>query len=199
MHPLRILAVFGVIAVAELPDKTFIASLVLGSRLRPLAVWTGVAVGFAAHVGIAVGAGRALDLLPHRVVEGIVAALFLLGAAVMLFGHEEAEEDAGERAARPAVRSARAEFWTAAWRSFAVIFVAEWGDLTQVATANLSAKYHDPVSVAVGAVTGLWVVAAVAVLAGTNLLRRVPIRLVRRIGGMIFLVLGISSLVAALG
>ena len=197
VHVTRVLAVLAVIVPAELPDKTFIASLVLGSRMRPLAVWCGVAAAFAVHVAIAVAAGRALDLLPHRVVEAVVAALFVGGAALMLFGREEQEEVAAERATQRAVRSPRAEAWSAAWRSFVVIFVAEWGDLTQVATANMSATYHDPWSVAVGAVVGLWLVGAIGVTTGTNLLRRVPLTLVRRVGGLIFLVLGVTSAVAA--
>ena len=93
---------FGVAAViflAELPDKSLIATLVLGTRYRASWVWLGVATAFTLHVVIAVAAGGALALLPHRLVEAIVAALFLIGAALVLFSREdddeqEVEEDA---------------------------------------------------------------------------------------------------------
>ena len=86
---------FGVVFLAELPDKSMIASLVLGTRFRPLYVWVGAAAAFSVHVVIAVAAGGALSLLPHRLVEGIVAVLFLAGAALLLFGKESSEESSG--------------------------------------------------------------------------------------------------------
>ena len=79
---------FGVIFLAELPDKSMIASLVLGTRYRSLHVWLGAAAAFAVHVVIAVTAGGLLSLLPHRLVQSIVAALFLVGAAILIFGRE---------------------------------------------------------------------------------------------------------------
>src|ERR1700690_98484 len=86
---------FGVVFLAELPDKSMIASLVLGTRYRPLYVWIGAASAFAVHVVIAVAAGGVLSLLPHRLVQGIVAALFLIGAAILLLRNESTEEAAG--------------------------------------------------------------------------------------------------------
>ena len=76
--------VAGVIFLAELPDKSLFATLVLGTRYRASWVWLGVATAFTVHVGIAVAAGGALALLPHRWVEAVVAALFLIGAALVL-------------------------------------------------------------------------------------------------------------------
>src|SRR5437868_3463691 len=84
---------FGVIFLAELPDKSMIASLVLGTRYRSLHVWLGAAAAFAVHVVIAVTAGGLLSLLPHRLVQSIVAALFLVGAAILIFGRETADDD----------------------------------------------------------------------------------------------------------
>ena len=69
--------------------------------------------------------------------------------------------------------------------SFAVVFVGEWGDLTQIATANLAAKYEDPLSVGVGAALGLVTVAGLAVTAGSNVLRVVPVGVVRRVAGLL--------------
>ncbi|MDQ1484797.1 MAG: Ca2+/H+ antiporter, family [Actinomycetota bacterium] len=190
--------VFGVIFLAELPDKSMIASLVLGTRFRPLYVWVGAAAAFAVHVVIAVAAGGILDLLPHRVVEAIVALLFLAGAAVLLFGNSEEEADKGLDDAEAAAAVVAPTFRRVASLSFAVIFVGEWGDITQIATANLAAKYHEPIAVGLGAVLGLWAVVAVGILAGAKLVERVPLGLVRRITGVILVVLGVISGVAAI-
>lgn len=189
---------FGVVFLAELPDKSMIASLVLGTRFRPLYVWIGAAAAFAVHVVIAVAAGGALSLLPHRLVEGIVAALFVAGAALLLFGNEKREEEAGRDESGNVVEIAEPTLRRVASVSFVVIFVGEWGDITQIATANLAAKYDDPIGVGVGALLGLWTVVAIGVVAGSKLVERVPLALVRRITGVILAALGVVSAVAAI-
>jgi putative Ca2+/H+ antiporter (TMEM165/GDT1 family) len=182
---------FVVIFLGELPDKTMFASLVLASRGRPLAVWFGAAAAFTVHVLIAVTAGGLLALAPQRVVDLIAAVLFA-GGAVYAFrdtGEEEAEK--GLEAAQ--VAGARRTALTA----FVVIFVAEWGDLTQILTANLAARNHDPLSVGVGAVLALWSVAALAVL-GSRFLARLPMTVIRRVTGTVLAVLAVISLVEAI-
>jgi putative Ca2+/H+ antiporter (TMEM165/GDT1 family) len=189
---------FGVVFLAELPDKSMIASLVLGARFRPLYVWVGAAAAFAVHVVIAVAAGGALALLPHRLVQSIVAVLFLAGAALLLFGNQTREEEAGRDESGNVVEIAVPTLRRVASVSFVVIFVGEWGDITQIATANLAAKYHDPIGVGVGALLGLWTVMAIGVVAGSKLVERVPLALVRRITGVILATLGVVSAVAAI-
>jgi putative Ca2+/H+ antiporter (TMEM165/GDT1 family) len=189
---------FGVVFLAELPDKSMVASLVLGTRFRPLYVWVGAAAAFAVHVVIAVAAGGALALLPHRLVQSIVAVLFLAGAALLLFGKESQEEDAGLDESGNVVEIAEPTLRRVASVSFVVIFVGEWGDITQIATANLAAKYHDPIGVGIGALLGLWTVVAIGVVAGSKLVERVPLELVRRITGLILAALGVVSAVAAI-
>jgi putative Ca2+/H+ antiporter (TMEM165/GDT1 family) len=182
---------FVVIFLGELPDKTMFASLVLASRGRPLAVWFGAAAAFTVHVLIAVTAGGLLALAPQRVVDLIAAVLFA-GGAVYAFrdtGEEEAEK--GLEAAQ--VAGARRTALTA----FVVIFVAEWGDLTQILTANLAARNHDPLSVGVGAVLALWSVAALAVI-GSRFLARLPMTVIRRVTGTVLAVLAVVSLVEAI-
>jgi len=188
---------FGVVFLAELPDKSMIASLVLGTRYRPLYVWIGAASAFAVHVVIAVAAGGVLSLLPHRLVETIVSALFLIGAAILLFRNESAEEEAGAESAESAPEVVVPTMWRVVSLSFVVIFIGEWGDITQIATANLAAKYDDRLGVGVGAVLGLWSVVAIGVVAGSKLVERVPLALVRRITGVILAALGVLSAVAA--
>ncbi|HEX4244146.1 MAG TPA: TMEM165/GDT1 family protein, partial [Acidimicrobiales bacterium] len=154
--------------------KTMFASLVLSTRGKPLAVWLGAAGAFLVHVVIAVTIGVALfHLVPHRVLDGIVAVLFLAGAVLAI--REAGKEKEEEALVEKEVASGRRIVTT----SFIVIFLAEWGDLTQILTANLAAHYHSPFSVAVGALLALWVVAGLAVIGGQSLLRFVNIRTLR--------------------
>jgi putative Ca2+/H+ antiporter (TMEM165/GDT1 family) len=192
-----VLTTFVVIFPAELPDKSMFASLVLGTRFRPLPVFIGVAAAFAVHVVIAVSIGSVFSLLPERLVLFVVAALFAGGSALLLLGkdEEEAEEEGTAEASR-AVADQRPV--RVALASFGVVFLGEWGDITQITTANLAARYRDPVSVGVGAVLALWSVAALALTVGRGLLRRIPTRLVRRLTGVVLAVLAVLSLVEAI-
>jgi putative Ca2+/H+ antiporter (TMEM165/GDT1 family) len=228
--------VFGAVFVAELPDKTALASLVLGTRYRPGYVFAGMAGAFALHVVLAVSAGSLLFLLPHRVMQAVVGALFLAGAALMLRRREEDaspgdEKDGQDRAdgrlpdggarmrdetrggvatlTRPALTAVRAVmpgtgtsplatgFWAVAWRSFAVLFAAEFGDLTQLVTANLAARYHDPLAVGTGALLGLCAVGGLAIVGGRQLLRVVPFRWITRAAAIVMAGLAVVSLIAA--
>jgi putative Ca2+/H+ antiporter (TMEM165/GDT1 family) len=184
--------VFVVIFLSELPDKTALASLVLGSRFRPAWVFSGVAAAFAVHVGLAIAAGSLLALLPHRPLEIVVAVLFAAGAVLLLRGRHEGggDEHVETHGKRPG-------FWRVAWTSFAVILVAEFGDLTQIATASLAARYHDPLSVGVGAVLGLWAVGGLAIAGGRGLLKIIPLTLITRIAAAIMLILAGVSLATA--
>jgi putative Ca2+/H+ antiporter (TMEM165/GDT1 family) len=184
-------AVFPVIFLGELPDKTMFASLVLASRGRPAAVWVGVAVAFAVHVAIAVAAGGVLSLAPHAVVDLIAAALFAGGALWALREGGATDPHTGVEAVAPPVSSRRT-----AVTAFVVIFLAEWGDLTQILTANLAARYHDPLSVGVGSVVALWAVAAVAVV-GSRYLARLRVVVVRRVTAVVLMALAVVSLVQA--
>ncbi len=187
--------VFGVVFLAELPDKTALASLVLGTRYRAGYVFCGIAAAFAVHVALAVAAGSLLALLPHRWVEGVAGVLFLGGAAFLLRedlrGGEKEEDDAAGRA--PADQG----FWKVAGSGFTLILVAEFGDLTQIMTADLAARYADPFAVAVGALLALWAVAAIGILGGRALMKRVPLSLVTRIAAVVMLVLAGFSLYQA--
>jgi len=182
---------FAVIFPAELPDKSLLASLVLGTRFRTLPVWLGASAAFVVHVVIAVAAGGLLRLLPSTVVDIVVTVLFALGAALLLLGREE---EADEVDVPAGVTSTARMFWT----SFGVVFVGEWGDITQLATANLAARYDDPLSVGVGAGLALVSVAGLVLLAGNKILQRVPLALVRRGAGLLLAVLALAGLVQLL-
>jgi putative Ca2+/H+ antiporter (TMEM165/GDT1 family) len=177
-------AVFPIIFIGELPDKTMFASLVMSTRGRPFFVWLGAAGAFVVHVIIATTIGVALfHLLPHRVLDGIVALMFLVGAGLAIGEVRKAEEE--ESLVEREARSGRRVVTTA----FIVIFLAEWGDLTQILTANLAAHYHSPLSVGVGAVLALWSVAAIAVIGGQGLLRYINIKTLRIVTAVVLVAL----------
>ncbi|MFJ6663853.1 TMEM165/GDT1 family protein [Streptomyces sp. NPDC091383] len=181
--------VFGVIFLAELPDKTALAGLVLGTRYRASYVFAGVAAAFLVHVVLAVAAGSVLTLLPQRLVHAITGLLFLGGAAMLLVAKGEEEEEIK----KPADQS----FWKVAGTGFMLILVAEFGDLTQIMTANLAARYDDPISVGLGAVLGLWAVAGLGIVGGKALMKKVPLRLITQIAALLMLGLGAWSLYEA--
>jgi Ca2+/H+ antiporter, TMEM165/GDT1 family len=192
-------AVIGIAFVltflAELPDKSMFASLVLGTRYRPAWVWAGVAAAFTVHMAIAVSAGQLLTLLPHRVVDGVVAALFLAGSAYLWWTSLHPGPEEGADAARHGGPSPT--FWRVAGTSFGIVFLAEWGDITQFTAANLAARYN-PFLVFAGATLGLWAVAALAISVGAKSLNVIPMTWIRRITAVILMGFGIYSAVAAM-
>ncbi|MGH9056626.1 MAG: TMEM165/GDT1 family protein [Acidimicrobiales bacterium] len=184
-------AVFPLVVLGELPDKTMFATLFLASRGRPLAVWLGVSAAFAVHVVIAVSVGVAVfHLLPHQVVDALVAAMFFAGAvySYLIRNKKEKAPSGGDVSAMASAGGAAA-----------VIFVAEWGDLTQILTADLAAHYHQPISVGVGALVALVAVAGIAVLGGSNVLRLVSVRTLRIVTAVVLVGLAAYSAVQAAG
>ena len=182
---------FGTVFLAELPDKAMVASLVLTTRTRrPLAVWVGVSAAFVMHVVLAVTIGSLLRRLPDQPVQLVVAAMFVAGGVLLLRGGDE-DEEVGDTAATGSFRSV-------ALTSASVVGLAEFGDLTQLATAGIATRYHAAVAVALGAWCALASVAALAVTAGRWITRRVPLHLVQRIAGVVFVVFGVITLVSAL-
>jgi putative Ca2+/H+ antiporter (TMEM165/GDT1 family) len=185
-----IATVFPLVFLGELPDKTMFASLVLASRGRPLAVWGGAATAFAVHVVIAVSVGTALfALLPHRAVTAVVAAAFAAGA---VYSWKTRNEEEAPEATGAMGRSG----WRTLLTAGGVIFLAEWGDLTQIITADLAARFHTPLVVGAAALAALWVVAALAVIAGRGVLRVVSVRSLRLTTAAVLL--GLAGYQAAL-
>jgi putative Ca2+/H+ antiporter (TMEM165/GDT1 family) len=191
IDPLVIALTFAAIFVVELPDKTFIATLVLSTKYRPGFVWIGVGLAFFCQVLIAVALGKAAALLPTAWVQAAAAAMFLVGALLLLRearGQDQHDDDdyaakAGERGATDAhpLRVVLA--------SFLVLFAAEWGDLSQLLTLSLVAKYDAPISVFLGSWGALLTVSGLAVLAGRMLLRRIPVHVLHYVGAGVCLVL----------
>jgi Ca2+/H+ antiporter, TMEM165/GDT1 family len=183
--------VFAIIFPAELPDKTALASLMLGSRYDPRHVFVGMAGAFLVHVALAIAAGSLIALLPQRIVEGVVAALFLIGAVVLLRSTRGGASPEVEPA--PADATPRSG-WRVAGTSFVVILVAEFGDLTQIVTANLAAHYQDPIAVGIGATLALWAVGGLAMLGGRKLQRVLSLVWLTRLAAVAMIVLAPISL-----
>ncbi|HZN20025.1 MAG TPA: TMEM165/GDT1 family protein [Micromonosporaceae bacterium] len=191
---LAALTAFVLVAPVELPDKTFVATLVLATRYRPLPVWLGVVAAFAVQCAIAVAAGQLLGLLPRRPVQLVAAVLFAAGAVVLLRGARRARAEEKEQEREYAERAgARRTGVRAALASFAVLFTAEWGDLSQLLTAGLVASGRPAVPVFVGAFAALAAVSGAAVLLGRWLLRRVRLALVRYLAAGVCAVLAVVT------
>jgi Ca2+/H+ antiporter, TMEM165/GDT1 family len=216
------LTAFSMVFPAELPDKSMFATLVLTSRFRrPGVVWCGVAAAFSMHVMVAVTAGSLIHRLPQRLVGGVTALLFAVGA-VMLWresnGPNESNGSNGsngsnelsevnelttfsESAESPEMTgsskvggagspgkagSTNAKLRNILVTSFVTVGLAEWGDLTQLATASLAADRGDPVGIGMGAYVALVTVAGLAVLVGRWVVRVVPLQHVRKIAAVLF-------------
>ncbi len=182
-----LLTSFALIFPVELPDKTFVAALVLATRFRALPVWIGVSAAFAIQCLVAVTAGQLLSLLPGVVVHGVAAALFAVGAFVLLRGARKADQNEAEQehAFEAKMKDGANGGWRAAGTSFLVLFAAEWGDLSQLLTAGMSARFDAPVEVFVGSFAALVAVSGIAVLAGRTLLKYVKLSLIQTIGGLV--------------
>ncbi|MEV7179847.1 TMEM165/GDT1 family protein [Kitasatospora sp. NPDC093679] len=189
LDPLAILTAFGLIFLAELPDKTMFASLAMGTRMRPLYVWIGTSSAFVVHVAIAVGAGSLIGLLPNVAVKLVSAALFAFGAFVLL--RSGGDEDGADEAGRTVTG-----FWPVWTAAFMAVFIGEWGDLTQITTANLAAT-NGVLSTAIGSAAALMSVSALALVVGRFIAKRVPLRMVQRVGGVCMGLLAVWSVVEA--
>ena len=190
---------FALVFPVELPDKTFIATLVLATRYRALPVWIGVAAAFLVQCLVAVTAGGLLSLLPETVVVSAAAVLFAIGAFVLWRGAATADEDEATEEESLRERTARdLQGWRVAATSFGVLFLAEWGDLSQLLTAALAARTGDPVGVFAGSWLALVTVAGLAIVLGRTLLRYVSLGLIRRIGAGVCAVLAVVTLIDAI-
>jgi putative Ca2+/H+ antiporter (TMEM165/GDT1 family) len=182
-------SVFGVIFVAELPDKTALAALVLATRHKALPVFLGTALALTVQSVVAVAAGGLLSMLPPRPVHIGAGLLFLVSAVVMWRrrADDEGDETDGKHRGPPT-------FWRSFGTVFSVVFIAEWGDLTQLGTAALAARYKSPIAVFTGATVALWCVAALAVFVGNRAGKLLDPDVTKRVAAVIFALLGAALL-----
>lgn len=186
---------FLLIFPIELPDKTFVATLVLATRYKPLPVWLGVIAAFGVQTAVAVTLGGLIGRLPRTPVEIFAGLMFLTGGLILIRGAGKADAEEAEAEHEFETKTkAGIHGWRVVGASFLVLFIAEWGDLSQLLTAGLVVKYEDPVSVGVGAFVALATVSALGALLGRALLKRIRLATIRRVGGGLCLLLGAASL-----
>ncbi len=199
---LAVIAVsFGAIFLVELPDKTFVAALVLATRYKPWAVWVGVGLAFLVQTLIACTVGQVVTYLPHRVVETVAGLIFLAGGILLL--REAPKADAAEAETEEeyaAMATSPKSGLAAIGASFLVLFAAEWGDLSQLLTISLVGRYHDALSVFIGAWSALLLVSGLAVVAGRFLLQHMRLSTIHYIGSAVcFLLAGLTAYQAVAG
>jgi putative Ca2+/H+ antiporter (TMEM165/GDT1 family) len=182
---------FVLIAVAELPDKTAFATLLLATRKNPYALFIGVALAFVVQSVIAVCFGSLFGLLPESIVRIGSGVVFLFFAVSMwLRKHDEHEEE-------DLKKGESVEFWKTVGTSFVVIFIAEWGDLTQLATAALEAKFRNPVTILSAAILALWLVTAIAIAVGYHAKKMIDPAKLQKVAAVAFALVGVVFLVKA--
>ena len=184
MDPVVVGLTFLAIFVVELPDKTFLATLVLATKYRPILVWIGVSLAFLVQTLVAVALGHAVSFLPENVVHAAAALMFLAGAVILIREGRSHQANEGEEIETKNVHGLQAVI-----ASFLVLFAAEWGDLSQLLTISLVAKYEDPISVFIGALGALLIVSGLAVVAGRQLQRFVKLHVLHYVGAGVCLVL----------
>jgi putative Ca2+/H+ antiporter (TMEM165/GDT1 family) len=183
--------VYGVVFLAELPDKTALAALVLATRHKAMPVFVGSAAALTVQSLVAVAAGQLLTLLPARPVHIVAGVVFLISAVVMWIRHESVEDVRADD-------STMTGFWSSTWTVFGIVFIAEWGDLTQLATAALAARYAAPVAVFVGATAALWTVSALAAFLGNRAAKAFSWSIVQRIAATVFALIGVALILGVL-
>lgn len=198
---LAVLAItYASIFVVELPDKTFIAALVLSTRYRPLAVWIGVGLAFLVQTLLAVTAGALVDNFVPEIAVRIFTLVVFLAGAVLLF--REAPKAASEQIEQEEEYAARTTAERHGLRavitSFLVLFAAEWGDLSQLLTINFVTRFHDRLSVFLGAWGALLTVSGLACLAGRVLLQHLRLAVLHYIGAAVCLTLAVWTIVEIL-
>lgn len=184
--------IFALMFLLELPDKTMIATVVMSTKARPTSIVLGASAGFVVQMAIAVLAGGLLTLLPVNIKNLVVGLLFLGGAAYLLFVSENTVEGEGKREAASEVSASR---WREISTAFTVIFIAEFGDLTQIQAANFTAKTHQPLEVFLASSLALITISFVGAYGGQLLQRVVPLKMIRLGGGLVFAGLGAYTLI----
>jgi putative Ca2+/H+ antiporter (TMEM165/GDT1 family) len=178
----------GVVALAEIGDKTQLLAFILAARFRrPWPIVAGILAATIANHALAGAAGAWLMSVVGPVAMRWVLGVSFLAMAAWTLVPDHVDE--GE----VAPRSGHGVFLT----TVAAFFLAEMGDKTQVATVALAAKYASTVAVVAGTTLGMMIANVPAVFLGDRLLRRMPVRLVHAVAAALFAVLGVATLLGA--
>jgi putative Ca2+/H+ antiporter (TMEM165/GDT1 family) len=178
----------GVVTLAEMGDKTQLLAFLLAARFkRPLPIILGILVATLLNHGLAGAVGSWItQAVQPQVLQWILGASFV-AMAIWTLIPDKIEEEEAQIANRLGVFGA----------TLITFFLAEMGDKTQIATVAMAAHYPDAVLVVIGTTLGMLIADVPAVFIGDKLAGRIPMRLVRSIAAGVFLLLGVSVLVAA--
>ena len=175
----------GVVALAEIGDKTQLLAFLLAARFRkPLPIIAGILVATIFNHGIAgaLGAWIVASVDP-KILRWVLGASFI-AMAIWTLIPDKIEAEESRFAARYGVFGA----------TLITFFLAEMGDKTQIATVAMAAAYASPVLVVIGTTLGMLLADVPAVLLGKKLAGRIPMKLVHGIAAAIFAVLGVATL-----
>ena len=178
----------GVVALAEIGDKTQLLAFILAARFKkPLPIVLGILAATVVNHALAGALGAWITSAVSPQVLRWVLGLSFLGMAVWTLIPDEIEEDETRIAGRLGVFGA----------TLVTFFLAEMGDKTQIATVAMAVHYGSPLLVVIGTTAGMLIADVPAVFVGDRLAARIPMRLVHAIAAAIFAALGVATLLGA--
>ncbi|MFW9615207.1 TMEM165/GDT1 family protein [Aquabacterium sp.] len=183
-----ILVSTGVVALAEIGDKTQLLAFILAARFKkPVPIILGILLATIINHGLAGALGAWVTSVLSPQVLRWVLGLSFIGMAIWTLIPDEIEDEETQIASRLGVFGA----------TLVTFFLAEMGDKTQVATVAMAAHYAQPLMVVIGTTLGMLIADVPAVFVGDKLSARIPMKLVHTIAAGIFAVLGIVTLLGA--
>ena len=178
----------GVVALAEIGDKTQLLAFILAARFKkPLPIIAGILAATLVNHGLAGALGAWITSAVSPGVLRWVLGLSFIGMAVWTLIPDKIEEEETQVAQRLGVFGA----------TLVTFFLAEMGDKTQIATVAMAAHYANPLWVVAGTTLGMLIADVPAVFVGDKLADRIPMRLVHGIAAAIFAALGVDTLLGA--
>ncbi|MBE9125119.1 MULTISPECIES: TMEM165/GDT1 family protein [unclassified Coleofasciculus] len=194
------------ITISELGDKTFFIGVILAMRYSRRLIFVGVMAALAAMTILSVLLGQVVGLLPQHYIHYGEIALFLGFGFKLLYdasqmpaqaentGAKEAALEVAQQDRDGTVTLSKQKGWCSPnlailLQAFAMTFLAEWGDRTQISTIALAAT-HPPIGVTAGAILGHGICTAIAVIGGRLIAGRISERLITALGGVLFLIFG---------
>ncbi len=178
----------GVVALAEIGDKTQLLAFILAARFKkPLPIIAGILVATLVNHGLAGALGAWITTTVSPEILRWVLGLSFIGMAIWTMIPDEIEEEETKVAKRLGIFGA----------TLITFFLAEMGDKTQIATVAMAAHYAAPLMVVIGTTLGMLIADVPVVFAGDKLAIRIPMKLVHSVAAAIFALLGIATLLGA--
>ncbi|NCV87551.1 MAG: TMEM165/GDT1 family protein [Oxalobacteraceae bacterium] len=178
----------GVVALAEIGDKTQLLAFILAARFKkPLPIILGILAATVINHGLAGALGAWItSTISPEVLRWVLGASFI-GMAIWTMIPDKIEEEETQVAQRFGIFGA----------TFITFFLAEMGDKTQIATVAMAAHYTAPLMVVIGTTLGMLIADVPAVFAGDKLANKIPMKLVHSIAAAVFALLGVATLMGA--